>query len=117
VKRTRERILSEDKARAQFAAALRAGRVRGAVIGSVPGLPPWIKLAKPGELYDAVICLLCDDAHPLMLLDNEIGQCRDCGRRVQHRPGLPPHLELACLSCTVTRLEKSDDRKGSSNRR
>ncbi len=49
---------------------------------------------------DAIICRPCDDAHPLLLLDNEIGQCRTCGRRVQFRPHCPTG-EKTCIFCAV----------------
>lgn len=46
---------------------------------------------------------------PLVLPDNQVGECSACGSAVQFRPGLPegfPKVCLECLPAWVEGLEK-----------
>jgi hypothetical protein len=65
---------------------------------------PDLAIAQPGERFDFVICVRCDDAHPLLLLDNLIGDCGRCGSRVQFRPDAPDFPKL-CLDCFAREVE------------
>jgi hypothetical protein len=88
-------------------AASAAGRMRSFYNGKdfaqppAPGFMP----AATGEAIGAVVSLACDDRHPLCFLDNEIGECVDCGRRVQFRPDVPTPAPKICAWCVVRRLE------------
>jgi hypothetical protein len=57
-------------------------------------------LYQPGDPIDVIVCVLCDDEHPLILLDNEIADCCRCGRRVQFRPECPAGPKT-CIECAV----------------
>jgi hypothetical protein len=88
-------------------AASAAGRMWGLYSGkdfAQPPAPGFVAVA-PGEAVAAVISLACDDRHPLRFLDNEIGECVDCGRRVQFRPDVPTPAPKICAWCMVRRLE------------
>lgn len=63
----------------------------------LPGLP--IAVWR-GEEFDAVVCVRCDDDHPLLMLDNLIGECGRCAGRVQFRPTSPPGPRL-CVECAL----------------
>jgi hypothetical protein len=52
---------------------------------------------------DIVVCQLCDDAHPLIFLDNEIGDCVRCRRRLQFRPDCPRGA-MHCAECALAML-------------
>jgi hypothetical protein len=60
---------------------------------------------KPGERVGVIVGRLCDDHHPLRRLNNRIGQCSDCGRRVQFRPDVRSGV-LLCAWCAVARNEQ-----------
>jgi len=55
--------------------------------------------------YNLILCRRCDDAHPLMFLDNETADCCVCGCRVQFRPDVPPGPKT-CLICAATQLQQ-----------
>jgi hypothetical protein len=74
---------------------------------------PGVRLEKnpaPSALTpdSVLVCVPCDDDHPLLHLDNVLGDCAGCGRRLQLRPGLPPEvmrLPLLCPFCALVRAE------------
>ncbi|HEV2098728.1 MAG TPA: hypothetical protein VGR45_07345 [Stellaceae bacterium] len=59
-----------------------------------------------GEVVDAILCRACDDDHPLLELDNEVGECASCGRRVQFRPHCPPGPKT-CLFCAADQVRNA----------
>ena len=95
-------LMSEAEAFLRLLAAAAAGRLEGYAMPDMPALPGLAFAPWRGEALDAVLCLLCDDGHPLLYLDNLIGRCRDCRGRVQFRPTAPPGPRL-CLICAAGR--------------
>ena len=65
--------------------------------------PLGLRVYPPGERIDVIVCVPCDDDHPLLLLDNEVADCSKCGRRVQHRPNCPAGPKT-CLHCAAVML-------------
>ena len=64
------------------------------------------------EPIATLLCCRCDDAHPLLLLDNLIGDCAGCGCRVQYRVTVKtPPRRLLCLPCAVAELPPEVRRK------
>ena len=51
-----------------------------------------------------IVCVLCDDDHPLIFLDNQVADCVGCGRRVQFRPDCPPGPRH-CVPCALALVE------------
>lgn len=50
-----------------------------------------------GEQADILVCVRLTS--PLMLSDNEIGLCSECGEAIQHRPHVPKSPRKMCLEC------------------
>jgi len=83
--------------------ASRSGRFQSFAapeFAGLAGLPAFVG----GDTADVLLCMRCDDAHPLLFLDNLIGHCGDCGCRVQYRPDAPittGRTRLQCVFCTA----------------
>ena len=95
--------MTESEAFRRLMAAAKEGRIESFALPGAPvppGLPitPW-----RGDQVDALLCLLCDDAHPLLFLDNLVGKCAVCGGRVQFRPTAPAGPRH-CLICAAQAL-------------
>jgi hypothetical protein len=45
----------------------------------------------------------------LFLPDNKLGQCADCGYRVQYRPHAPTPHRLRCVHCTAALFADGDE--------
>ena len=52
------------------------------------------------EASDAVICVRLTS--PLLLPDNEIGLCSECGEAIQYRPHAPKRPPKICSECLVS---------------
>src|SRR5215831_14798096 len=59
-----------------------------------------------GAVAAVLLCMACDDERPLLSIDNLVGDCGSCGRRVQYRPDAPvgAETELECLFCAAFEL-------------
>jgi len=103
--------MTEIEALRLLLAAQQEGRLKAYAMADAPrwvtGIPRADPL-EPGEEVEAVFCSLCDDDHPLISLDNEIGQCSRCQRRVQHRPSVQAGWPLFCLFCALTFIKGPD---------
>lgn len=52
-----------------------------------------------------VICMPAPAGAPLILADNAVAACHDCGQRIQHRPTAPVRPPKICLDCMTQRAE------------
>lgn len=96
--------ISEQDAMDLLLAATREGRLEGSALPEVPWpAATGITGHRPGDSYDVVLCMLYGEDRGLLLADNRLADCRDCGRRVQYRPGSPPGPRL-CLPCAAAAL-------------
>ena len=48
---------------------------------------------------DFIICMLAPVGRPLLMAGNVFGLCKQCDRRVQHRPHIPVGPKLLCNEC------------------
>ncbi len=54
---------------------------------------------------DCVVCATCEEGQPLLLPDNVMDFCRQCGVKVQLRPDVPPGPKRDCYPCAKVELE------------
>lgn len=45
---------------------------------------------------------------PLMLPDNVVGTCAECGQAIQHRPHAPKKMRKVCMQCAAPDLARGD---------
>ena len=58
-----------------------------------------------GEHADVVVCMRL--TQPLLMPDNEIGLCSECGEAIQYRPYVPKLPRKMCLECIGPRANKA----------
>lgn len=58
-----------------------------------------------GEDCEGMVCMRATD--PLMMADNLVGECSECGSKVQYRPHNPKHLVKICLECALPEMNKA----------
>jgi len=67
-----------------------------------------IELDEDGEHADVVACMRL--TQPLLMPDNEIGLCSECGEAIQYRPHVPKLPRKMCLECIGPRASKAAER-------
>jgi hypothetical protein len=50
-----------------------------------------------------IVCARIDPGQGLMLPDNRVGTCNDCGAAVQFRPDVPRKMTKVCIGCWAIR--------------
>lgn len=60
---------------------------------------------------DYVVCALLKDGQEPYYEDNIIGECKDCGRRIQWRPHAPMGPPRICTGCFTKKLDENPDEK------
>ena len=60
----------------------------------------------PGE-HEFCVCIRVDLLNPILLSDNQFGQCVDCGCDIQFRPDLPQRSQRVCICCGARRIRES----------
>jgi hypothetical protein len=58
-----------------------------------------------GEHADAVVCVRL--TQPLIMPDNVIGLCAECGEAIQHRPHVPKQPRKICMECALPLASKA----------
>ncbi|HEY2242996.1 MAG TPA: hypothetical protein VGH47_02100 [Xanthobacteraceae bacterium] len=58
---------------------------------------------------DAVILVCARVSGKLLLPDNLVGPCAECGHKVQYRPHAPRPFLLRCIECTTALIKPGDE--------
>lgn len=58
-----------------------------------------------GEHADIVVCMRL--TQPLMMPDNDIGICAQCGEAIQFRPHVPKRPRKVCMECVIPRANEA----------
>ena len=56
------------------------------------------------EEYDVLVCMPAGEGVPLILPDNKIGVCAECGGTIQFRPNEPVAVRRLCGGCGFEEL-------------
>ena len=56
------------------------------------------------EEYDVLVCMPAGEGVPLILPDNKIGVCAECGGTIQFRPNEPVAARRLCRECALVEL-------------
>jgi len=60
-------------------------------------------------MTDKIILVCARVDGPLLLPDNRVGKCAECGRLVEYRPHAPKNRILRCMQCAVPLMRDDDE--------
>lgn len=69
-------------------------------------MPNVLEIDEEGNAEDADVMVCMRLTSPLMLPDNEIDICADCGEAIQHRPHVPRVPRKICFECAEPQIKK-----------
>jgi hypothetical protein len=58
-----------------------------------------LKIAKRMPPNVTLACARWTALEPLLLPDNVVGKCAECGHAIQHRPHAPKNARKVCMLC------------------
>ncbi|MCK1670353.1 hypothetical protein [Bradyrhizobium sp. 150] len=60
-----------------------------------------MKIVKRIPKDSILACARWTALEPLMLPDNVVGKCAECGQAIQHRPHAPKKMRKVCMFCAA----------------